>query len=78
MCEPDTVEVIADVPGPMQAKQIVPRIGLLAVTAKIEGTRSKLKRPVERARPMEGRPGRFAQAHLAPGGEAAHSLRQRW
>ena len=44
----DIVEVIADAPGPVRAKQIVPRIGLPAETAKIEGTRSKLKRLVER------------------------------
>ncbi|MFE5372511.1 hypothetical protein [Streptomyces mirabilis] len=40
----DIVEVVADSSGPMQAKQIVPRIGLRAVTGKIEGTRGKLKR----------------------------------
>jgi hypothetical protein len=33
----DIVEVVADASDPMQAKQIVPRIGLPAVTAKIEG-----------------------------------------
>ncbi|GGZ98646.1 hypothetical protein GCM10010303_04380 [Streptomyces purpurascens] len=37
----DIVEVVADASTPMQAKQIVPRIGLPAVTAKIEGTRWK-------------------------------------
>jgi hypothetical protein len=36
------------VPGPVRAKQIVPRIGLPASAAKIQGTRSKLKRLVER------------------------------
>ena len=36
--------MVADASGPMQAKQIVPRIGLPAVTRKIEGTRGKLKR----------------------------------
>jgi hypothetical protein len=45
----DIVEVVADAPGPVRAKQIVPRVGLPAETAKIEGTRSKLKRLVERA-----------------------------
>ncbi|MEU1162734.1 hypothetical protein ABZ372_19325 [Streptomyces sp. NPDC005921] len=44
----DIIEVVADVPGPGRAKQIVPRIGLPAETGKIEGTRSKLKRLVER------------------------------
>ncbi|MCX5527303.1 hypothetical protein OG342_31330 [Streptomyces bobili] len=33
----DIVEIVADAPGPLQAKQIVPRIGLEATTAKIEG-----------------------------------------
>jgi hypothetical protein len=32
----DIVEVIADAPGPVRAKDIVPRIGLSAETAKIE------------------------------------------
>ncbi|MDQ1005729.1 hypothetical protein QFZ82_000213 [Streptomyces sp. V4I23] len=32
----------------MRAKQIVPRIGLAAEAAKIEGARTKLKRLVER------------------------------
>ncbi|WP_200262010.1 hypothetical protein [Streptomyces sp. HSG2] len=44
----DIVDVVDDAPGPVQAKQIVPRIGLPAQTAKIEGTRGKLKRLVER------------------------------
>jgi hypothetical protein len=69
----DIVEVIADASGPMQAKQIVPRIGLPAVTAKIEGTRGKLKRLVERGWLIEDQPGRFAPAHLARGGESANS-----
>ncbi|MFE2607762.1 hypothetical protein ACFXDI_31460 [Streptomyces mirabilis] len=38
----DIVEIVADAPGPLQAKQIVPRIGLEATTAKIEGARGKL------------------------------------
>ncbi|MFJ9821822.1 hypothetical protein ACIRU3_42595 [Streptomyces sp. NPDC101151] len=38
----DIVEVVADAPAPMQAKQIVPGIGLPAVTTKIEGTRGRL------------------------------------
>ncbi|GGM26312.1 hypothetical protein GCM10010129_83480 [Streptomyces fumigatiscleroticus] len=44
----DIVEVAADASGPMQAKQIAPRIGLPAAPAKIEGTRGKLKRLLER------------------------------
>jgi hypothetical protein len=55
----DIVEVIADAPGPLQAKQIVPRIGLPATTGKIEGTRAKLKRLVERGWLAEDAPGRF-------------------
>ncbi|MFJ8955268.1 hypothetical protein ACIRO1_34770 [Streptomyces sp. NPDC102381] len=56
----DIVEVVADASSPMQAKQIVPRIGLPAVTGKIEGTRGKLKRLVERGWLVEDQPGRFA------------------
>ncbi|MEU7229337.1 hypothetical protein [Streptomyces chrestomyceticus] len=63
----DIVEVIADAPGPLQAKQIVPRIGLDATTAKIEGTRVKLKRLVERGWLDEDAPGRFALARRGPG-----------
>ncbi|WP_428957369.1 hypothetical protein [Streptomyces sp. cg35] len=37
----DIVEIIADAPGPVQAKQIVPRIGLPTTTGKIEGTPGK-------------------------------------
>ncbi|MEV0226479.1 hypothetical protein [Streptomyces sp. NPDC050704] len=33
----DIVEIVADAPGPLQAKQIVPRIGLEATTAKMKG-----------------------------------------
>ncbi|MGW0668075.1 hypothetical protein [Streptomyces sp. NPDC002746] len=51
------MEIVADATKPMQAKQIVPRIGLPAVTAKIEGTRGKLKRLVERGWLSEERPG---------------------
>jgi hypothetical protein len=61
----DIVEVVADASGPMQAKQIVPRIGLPAVSAKIEGTRGKLKRLVERGWLREDQPGLFALAHRA-------------
>ncbi|MFJ9865750.1 hypothetical protein [Streptomyces sp. NPDC101165] len=59
----DIVEVVADASDPMQAKQIVPRIGLPAVTAKIEGTRGKLKQLVERGWLREDQPGLFALAH---------------
>jgi len=58
----DIVEIVADAPGPLQAKQIVPRIGLAATTAKIEGTRGKLKRLVERGWLDEDAPGRFTLA----------------
>lgn len=58
----DIVEVVTDASSPMQAKQIVPRIGLPAVTGKIEGTRGKLKRLVERGWLVEDQPGRFAPA----------------
>ncbi len=69
----DIGEVVADAAGPMQAKQIVPRIGLQAVTGKIEGTRGKLKRLVERGRLVEDQPGRFRAAHPGPGGESVNS-----
>jgi hypothetical protein len=62
----DILEVVADAPGPVRAKQIVPRIGLPAQVGKIEGTRSKLKRLVERGWLREERPGLFALAHPAP------------
>ncbi|MFJ7967091.1 hypothetical protein [Streptomyces sp. NPDC096324] len=66
----DIVEIVADAPGPLQAKQIVPRIGLEATTAKIEGTRGKLKRLVERGWLDENMPGRFTLARHA--GDAGH------
>ncbi|MFE4688366.1 hypothetical protein ACFRNJ_47740 [Streptomyces sp. NPDC056721] len=55
----DIVDVIDDAPEPVQAKRIVPRIGLPAQTSKIEGTRSKLKRLVERGWLDEPTPGLF-------------------
>ncbi|MGW1171235.1 hypothetical protein [Streptomyces sp. NPDC002550] len=58
----DIMEVVADAPGPVRAKQIVPRIGLPAETGKIEGTRSKLKRLVERGWLDEDVPGLFTLA----------------
>ncbi|MCX4609682.1 hypothetical protein [Streptomyces mirabilis] len=69
----DIVEVVADSSGPMQAKQIVPRIGLPAVTGKIEGTRGKLKRLVQRGWLVEDQPGRFGRAHPTPGAKSANS-----
>ncbi len=58
----DILEVVADARGPIRAKQIVPRIGLPAETGKIEGTRSKLKRLVERGWLDEEAPGLFTPA----------------
>jgi hypothetical protein len=55
----DLLEVVADAPGPVRAKQIVPRIGLPVDTAKIEGTRAKLKRLVGRGWLDEDSPGLF-------------------
>jgi hypothetical protein len=63
----DIVEVVADAPGPVRAKQIVPRIGLPAETGKIEGTRSKLKRLVERGWLDEDVPGLFTLARRRSG-----------
>lgn len=59
----DIVEVVTDAAKPLQAKQIVPRIGLPSVTAKIEGTWGKLKRLVERGWLTEDQPGQFTAAH---------------
>ncbi|MFJ5220800.1 hypothetical protein ACIP98_39815 [Streptomyces sp. NPDC088354] len=58
----DIMEVVADAPGPVRAKQVVPRIGLPAETGKIEGTRAKLKRLVERGWLDEDTPGMFTPA----------------
>ncbi|MFF1747204.1 hypothetical protein [Streptomyces mirabilis] len=58
----DIVEVVADAPGPVRARQIVPRIGLPTETGKIERTRSKLKRLVERGWLDEDTPGMFTPA----------------
>jgi hypothetical protein len=63
----DIVEVVADAPGPVRAKQIVPRIGLPAETGKIEGTRAKLKRLVERGWLDEDAPGMFTPARRRTG-----------
>lgn len=59
----DIVEVVRDAPGPVRAKQVVPRIGLPAEVGKIEGTRGKLKRLVARGWLAEGDPGLFTPAH---------------
>ncbi|NMI54245.1 hypothetical protein FNV62_34480 [Streptomyces sp. RLB3-17] len=69
----DIVEIVADAPGPLQAKQIVPRIGLEATTAKIEGTRGKLKRLVERGWLDEDAPGRFTLARHGPDADRVNS-----
>ncbi|MFE0179195.1 hypothetical protein ACFWZ2_43515 [Streptomyces sp. NPDC059002] len=69
----DIVEVVADAPGPLQAKQIVPRIGLPTTTGKIEGTRGKLKRLVERGWLDEDVPGQFTLARRDPGAGRANS-----
>ncbi|QCX74653.1 hypothetical protein C9F11_04750 [Streptomyces sp. YIM 121038] len=69
----DIIEVLTDAEKPMQAKQIVPRIGLPAVTGKIEGTRGKLKRLVERGWLTEDKPGRFTVAHPGDGVEPVNS-----
>ncbi|MFC9249496.1 hypothetical protein ACFT7S_37255 [Streptomyces sp. NPDC057136] len=69
----DIVEIVADAPGPLQAKQIVPRIGLPTTTGKIEGTRGKLKRLVERGWLDEDAPGRFTLARHGPGTDRANS-----
>ena len=53
----DIVEVVAEAPGPVRAKRIVPRIGLQVETGKIEATRAKLKRLVERGLAGRGCPG---------------------
>ncbi|MGW1963553.1 hypothetical protein ACWCPD_25315 [Streptomyces sp. NPDC001935] len=63
----DILEVVADAPGPVRAKQIVPRIGLPAETGMIEGTRSKLKRLVERGWLDEDAPGLFTVSRRRAG-----------
>ncbi|WTX00979.1 hypothetical protein OG216_47000 (plasmid) [Streptomycetaceae bacterium NBC_01309] len=72
----DMLEVIQDAPGPVRAKQIVPRIGLPAQPGKIEGTRSKLKRLVERGWLDEDNPGLFTPSRrrsAAPAGTTPDS-----
>jgi hypothetical protein len=70
----DIAEVVADAPGPVRAKQVVPRVGLPASAAKIEGTRAKLKRLVERGWLDEDTPGLFASARRRA--EGSLNLRQ--
>lgn len=53
----DIVEIVTEAPGPSQAKQVAPRIGPPVVAGKIEGTRGRLKRLVERGRLREDVPG---------------------
>lgn len=69
----DIVEVIVDAAGPLQAKQIVPRIGLAATTGKTEGTRGKLKRLVERGWLNEDAPGQFTLSRRGPDAGRANS-----
>ncbi len=69
----DILEVVADAPGPVRAKRIVPRIGLPAETGKIEGTRSKLKRLVEQGWPDEDTP-RDVHPGSPPDGRPAAQL----
>ena len=57
----------ADTPGPVRAKQIVPRVGLATTAGRIGGTRSKLKRLVERGWLDDDEPGRFTPARLRTG-----------
>lgn len=59
----DIIEVVQDAPGPVRAKQVVPRIGLPAEVGKIETTRAKLKRLVARGWLEENDPGLFTVAH---------------
>lgn len=59
----DLLEVVQDASGPVRAKQIVPRIGLPVQSGKIEGTRAKLKRLVERGWLDEDAPGLFTSSH---------------
>lgn len=66
----DILEVVGDAPGPVRAKQIVPRIGLAAETAKIEGTRAKLKRLVERGWLDETSPGLFTPSRTRTTGSS--------
>ncbi|MEU6323165.1 hypothetical protein [Streptomyces sp. NPDC047009] len=55
----DILEIVDDAPGPVRAKQVVPRIGLPVENGKIEVTRSKLKRLVVRGWLDETTPGLF-------------------
>jgi len=65
----DIVEIVMDAPGPLQAEQVAPRIGLPAVAGKIEGTRGKLKRLVERGWLREDAPGRFGLGRPTASGD---------
>ncbi|MFG2656935.1 hypothetical protein [Streptomyces sp. NPDC048425] len=72
----DIVEVVRDAPGPVRAKQIVPRIGLPAEVGKIEGTRGKLKRLVARGWLDEEDPGLFTPARHEAETAANASMKQ--
>jgi hypothetical protein len=56
----DVLEVLVDSGGAMRAGQIVAALGLPVGAAKVEGTRSKLKRMVERGWLTEDSPGLFS------------------
>ncbi|MGW2524538.1 hypothetical protein ACWC09_47795 [Streptomyces sp. NPDC001617] len=58
----DIVEVVRDAPGPVRAKQVVPRIGCPSRWGRSRGTRGKLKRLVARGWLVEGDPGLFVPA----------------
>ncbi|MEU3202267.1 hypothetical protein [Streptomyces sp. NPDC006996] len=60
----DILEVVDDAPGPVRAKQVVPRIGLPVENGKIEVTRSKLKRLVVRGWLEETTPGLFTPSRI--------------
>lgn len=65
----DIVEVVTDAPGPIRAKQVVPRVGLVVSAGRIEGTRAKLKRLVARGWLAEDVPGLFTPAGDEANGE---------
>ncbi|WP_051845484.1 hypothetical protein [Streptomyces sp. NRRL S-813] len=70
----DILEVVDDAPGPVRAKQVVPRIGLPVETTKIEVTRSKLKRLVVRGWLEETTPGLFTPSRI----RKTHSSNSPW
>jgi len=64
----DIVEVVSDAPRAVRAKQIAPRIGLPVSAAMIEGTRSELKRLMERGWLDKDTPGLLTTARRRAGG----------